>query len=141
MANKQKQQAALEALMQSSTLTEAADKAGIDRKTLYRYIHTDADFAEAYKEEQAAKGLALQERLQQAEERAIDILLGIAESEEAQPSARCKAVQLLLEHTAKQREIAREAMASNNRLFDELLSNNGSSEAGYRKLLNMQENM
>ena len=46
----QKKQAALEALMQSSTLTEAAEKAGISRKTLYSYIRHDFEFSHAYKD-------------------------------------------------------------------------------------------
>ena len=51
-----KKAAALAALAESSTLTEAAEKAGISRRTLYGYIREDIDFSVAYKtmQEQAA---------------------------------------------------------------------------------------
>lgn len=39
-----KKQAALEALLESSTLTEAAEKAGISRKTLYIWQKSGCNF-------------------------------------------------------------------------------------------------
>jgi len=43
----QKKTAALQAVMDSTTLTEAATRAGISRKTLYRYMHDDEAFKAA----------------------------------------------------------------------------------------------
>lgn len=47
-ANKQR---ALTALLTSKTRVEAAEKAGLDPRTLRRYFETDREFAEAYRRE------------------------------------------------------------------------------------------
>ena len=49
MANNQKKTAALVALADSKTLSEAAGKAGISPRTLYTYIHDDLEFSETYR--------------------------------------------------------------------------------------------
>lgn len=49
MANNQKKTAALVALADSKTLSEAAGKAGISPRTLYTYIHDDLEFSKAYR--------------------------------------------------------------------------------------------
>ena len=54
---------ALEALLDSRSLTEAADKAGITRRTLYGYIHHEPDFAKAYEELRSQQAILYMESM------------------------------------------------------------------------------
>jgi DNA-binding MurR/RpiR family transcriptional regulator len=49
----ERQRKALDALLATPTITAAAERAGVGRATLYRYMG-DADFAAVYREERAA---------------------------------------------------------------------------------------
>ena len=86
-------QKALNALLDSSTLTEAAKKAGINRKTLYNYIHTDIDFARAYEEAQAQMVIAQLEDMSEAREQAREVITGIMQDEKQPAAIRLKAAQ------------------------------------------------
>jgi len=92
MADTAKQKA-LAALLDSSTLTEAAKKAGINRKTLYNYIHTDIDFARAYEEAQAQIVIAQLEDMSEARNQAREVITGIMQDEKQPAAIRLKAAQ------------------------------------------------
>lgn len=114
MANsEQKKAAALNALAESSTLTEAAEKAGISRKTLYSYIRYDFDFSRAYKsllEEAAIQAL---ENMADQRERASKTLLSIMEDEKQPGMVRLKAAQAILSTISDQAAIVDSVAASN----------------------------
>ncbi len=113
MANsEQKKAAALNALAESSTLTEAAEKAGISRKTLYSYIRYDFDFSRAYKsllEEAAIQAL---ENMADQRERASKTLLSIMEDEKQPGMVRLKAAQAILSTISDQAAIVDSVAAS-----------------------------
>ena len=97
MSKQQQKQNALDALLDSNTLKEAAEKAGISRKTLYNYMRTDTDFARAYKE--ARERLTL-ERLDAAEKerkQAKDTILAIMNDTEQSSAVRLRAAQLIID--------------------------------------------
>lgn len=112
-----KKQAALEALLESSTLTEAAEKAGISRKTLYTYIRHDWDFSRAYKDMQDQSAIRAMESAQAARERASSVILSLMEDEKQPAAIRLKAAQAILEEGSKRgdqiREIAKSYCSSN----------------------------
>ena len=114
----QKKQAALEALMQSSTLTEAAEKAGISRKTLYSYIRHDFEFSHAYKDMQDQSAIRAMEAAQAARERASSVIVALMEDEKQPGAIRLKAAQAILEESIKRgdqiREIAKGYCAGNS---------------------------
>ena len=116
-----KKQAALEALLESSTLTEAAEKAGISRKTLYTYIRHDWDFSRAYKDMQDQSAIRAMESAQAARERASSVILSIMEDEKQPAAIRLKAAQAILEEGSKRgdqiMEIAKGYCASNAPTF------------------------
>lgn len=111
--NDQKKAAALEALMDSSTLTEAAEKAGISRKTLYSYIRYDYDFSKAYKSLREQAAISALERLEQQRERASGVMLSIMEDTEQPGMVRLKAAQAIMEAAAKQDAITAGIAAEN----------------------------
>lgn len=108
-----KKQAALAALAESSTLTEAADKAGISRRTLYGYIREDIDFSVAYKSLREQAAISALERLEQQRERASGVMLSIMEDTEQPGMVRLKAAQAIMEAAAKQDAITAGIAAEN----------------------------
>ena len=109
----QKKAAALAALLESSTLTEAAEKAGISRKTLYTYIREDFEFSKAYKSLREHEAISALERMEQQRERASGVLLSIMDDEEQPGMVRLKAAQAIMEAAAKQSSIAASIAAEN----------------------------
>lgn len=87
---------ALAALLDSNTLTEAANKAGISRKTLYNYIRLDNGFAEAYKALRDEQTLAQAEDAARDKEQARAIIVSIMEDEQQPAAIRLKAAQSIL---------------------------------------------
>lgn len=109
-ANKAK---ALAALLDSSTFTEAAEKAGISRQTLYRFMRDDADFSRAYKEAQERIALEQAETIAEERRRAKETIFSIME-DAAQPAAvRLKAAQSVLEATEAQEIRQRNIITAN----------------------------
>ena len=105
---KQKKAAALKALCTSSTLTEAAEKAGISRRTLYTYIREDGEFAAMYNQIQEITATAAAEDAGIRAEKAARLLENMMD-DEAQPAfIRLKAAKILLEISAKQQKISAE---------------------------------
>ena len=102
--NEQKKAAALEALCSSSTLTEAAEKAGISRRSLYTYIRQEHDFARAYREIQEAAATAAAEAAEARAAEASSMVESIMNDEDQPAAVRLKAAQIILENSTKRRE-------------------------------------
>lgn len=100
---------ALSAMLESGTLTEAAEKAGISRKTLYNYIRDDAAFGLAYRTARDEMAIVQMETLNNGTARATRLLLELMDDEEQPASIRIKAAQTIISATAKQYEIAQGA--------------------------------
>lgn len=106
MGKQQTRERALTALIEGGTLTEAAEKAGISRRTLYSYLHDDIEFARAYKQTVDQQALLRLETLENERRRASAVLLEIME-DKGQPGAnRIKAAQLALDQAKAQAELA-----------------------------------
>ena len=118
----QRKDAALAALLDSSTLTEAADKAGISRRTLYGYLHHDIDFARAYDEARNRQAIAYMDELTARRERAQGVIMGLMEDEKQPASIRLKAAQTILTAAAAQEktiaDITRANISANKDMFD-----------------------
>ena len=94
---KQKKDAALNALITSNSLTEAAESAGIDRRTLYNYLHNDLEFARAYDEIRDRQAIAYMDELIARRERANAVIMDVLEDEGQPAGVRLKAAQMILE--------------------------------------------
>lgn len=100
---------ALSALLESNTLTEAADKAGISRKTLYNYIRNDPAFGLAYRTARDQIAIEQMEALNNGTDRATRLLLDLMDDAEQPAGIRMKAAQTIIAAANKQGEIARGA--------------------------------
>ena len=120
--NNQKKAAALAALLESNSLTEAAEKAGIDRRTLYNYLHTDVDFARAYDEIRNRQAIAFMDDLTDRRQRAHAVIMEMMENAEQPAAIRLKAAQMILAAAADQEKtiagITRENISVNKNDFD-----------------------
>ena len=120
--NDQKRQAALAALMDSSTLTEAAEKAGIDRRTLYNYLHNDIDFARAYDEMRDMQAVSLLDEMTERRRQASAVIMDLMNDTEQPGVVRLKAAQAILEAAAEQNRIvgsiASENIRANKDMWD-----------------------
>ena len=104
---------ALAALLESSSISEAAEKAGISRRTMYNYLHEDIDFARAYKALQEEAATLHLERLEQNRERAVAVMLELMEDKQQPGAVRLKAAQAIVGAATLQAG-AVEAIASHN---------------------------
>ncbi len=109
----QKKQAALAALMSSSTLTETAEKAGIDRRTLYNYLHNDIDFARAYCEMRNMQAVNLLDEMTECRKQASKVIIELMNDKEQPGVVRLKAAQALLQAAANQNDIVGDIAQSN----------------------------
>lgn len=109
----QKKAAALAALMECSTLSAAAERAGISRKSLYNYIREDYDFARAYKALQEEAATSALERLEDQEAGALEVVRSILQDEKQAAAVRLKAAHELLSAAARQRETVAAITAAN----------------------------
>ena len=118
----QKKQAALEALMDSNSLTEAAEKAGIARRTLYNYLRNDIDFARAYDEIRDRQAVAFMDDLTDRRQRAHAVIMEIMEDAEQSAIVRLKAAQAILTAAAEQEKtvagITRGNISANKDMWD-----------------------
>jgi predicted DNA-binding transcriptional regulator AlpA len=88
---------ALAALLDSNTLTEAAEKAEISRKTLYNYMRDDSDFAKAYQAAQEQLVVEQMDALASDRERAKATILALMEDREQPAAIRLKAAQSIFD--------------------------------------------
>ncbi len=120
--NDQKKAAALEALLPSSTLTEAAEKAGVDRRTLYGYLHNDIDFARAYEEARNQQAVALMDTLTAQRAQAGEVIMDILRDKGQPAAVRLKAAQMILSEAADREQavndIARANIRANKSMWD-----------------------
>ena len=95
---------AITALLSSTTIQEAANKADLDRSTLYRYLD-DSDFERKYRE---ARRKALNQAIGQLHAGAVDAvetLQEIMHDEDAKPADRIRAAKLVLKFAMKGAEL------------------------------------
>lgn len=103
--NDQKKAQALAALLESDTLSQAAERAGISRKTMFNYIHDDPNFAQEYMNLRNLKAMTTLERLEAQEETAAEVITSILQDEEQPAAVRLRAAHEVLAAAANQREI------------------------------------
>ena len=117
-----KKNQALAALLESSSISEAAEKAGISRRTMYNYLHEDIDFARAYKALQEEAATLHLERLEQSRERAAAVMLELMEDKQQPGAVRLKAAQAIVEAATLQagavKAIASRNVNRNKDMFD-----------------------
>lgn len=113
MSKEQNKNKALEALIDSNSLTEAAEKAGISRKTLYTYLHTDKDFARAYEAMREQQILESIDAVSVDREKAHSVIREILGDKEQPAAVRLKAAEMVLKSAEKSEESV-EAIAHKN---------------------------
>ena len=99
----QKQSAALQALIECKTLTEAAEKAGISRKTLYNYVRNDVQFARTYRQIIDETATEAAEAVEERANRATDTIEQIMNDQEQPASTRLKAAEMILAECDRKR--------------------------------------
>lgn len=114
MSKEQNKRKALEALIDSNSLTEAAEKAGISRKTLYNYLHTERDFALNYKKLTQRQAVEYFDTISSDRETACNTIRAIMNDAEQPAVIRLQAAKTILAAAEKQAEIV-------NRVTDENL--------------------
>ena len=92
----QKKQRALTALVETGSLSEASERAGISRRTLYNYLSKDHDFAVAYQETQEQIILSLVDDVTGRMTKAMDVIMDIMQDETVKPEIRLRASESLL---------------------------------------------
>lgn len=115
-ANEATKQKALAALLQSKTFTEAAEKAGIERRTLYNYLHEDENFAWEFRRQMQMQSIVMADEALQEKQKAVETLREIMNNENENGMIRLKAAERIIsiaEEAQKQRKsIAEEITAS-----------------------------
>jgi len=101
---KRKQEEAIAALLSNRTVDDAARSAKIAPRTLYRWLN-EPDFDAAYRQARRAAFGQCIARLQQASSAAVSVMLKILADPGAPPSARLRAADLVVTHSAKAIEI------------------------------------
>lgn len=120
--SEQKKSAALAALLEYGSLTEAAEKAGISRRTLYSYLHNDLEFARAYSETRNRQAIDYMDSLNARRERAQAVIMEMLEDKTQPATIRLKAAQIILTVAAEQEktveDITRANIKANKDPFD-----------------------
>lgn len=96
-----KKAAALAALAESSTLTEAAEKAGISRRTLYEYIRNDIEFSVAYKSLQEQTTLQAYDAAAARRAHASEVVEAIMDDAQQPGAVRLKAALSIIDKADK----------------------------------------
>lgn len=113
--------AALEALLTCESLTEAAQQAGISRRTLYEYIHNDVEFARAYDAARNHQITSFMDALHDKRIKAAEVIEEIMNDPEQPAHIRLKAAQTFLTAAAAQEKATGEVATANieaNKGFD-----------------------
>lgn len=96
----------------SDTLTEAAQKAQISRKTLYNYIRHDYEFSRAYKSLQEQAEIRAAEIMEEQGQQAAGVIMALMTDEKQPAAIRLKAAQAILEEGTRRgdqiKELAKE---------------------------------
>lgn len=91
-----KKAAALAALAESSTFSEAAQKAGVSRRTLYNWVRNDVEFAVALKSQQEQLVVDSYERAMAQRAHAMDVISQVMDGEDQPGVVRLKAALALV---------------------------------------------
>lgn len=100
----QKQEKFINALIVSSSISEACKVAEISRTTGYEYLKV-AEVADKYKELQIQRNELTLDYMQAQSQRALEYLSGVLVNEQASNNERIKAAQVLLSQFSKSLEI------------------------------------
>jgi hypothetical protein len=101
---KPKQEEAIPALLSNRTVEEAARAVKVTPKTLYRWLK-EAEFDAAYRQARRDAFGQCVARLQHASSAAVSVMLKILTDSSAPPSARLRAADMVVTHSAKAIEI------------------------------------
>ena len=101
---KPKQEDAIAALLSNRSVEDAARAVKITPRTLYRWLK-EPDFDAAYRQTRRAAFGQCVARLQQASSAAVSVMLKILADPSAPPSARLRAADMVVTHSAKAIEI------------------------------------
>lgn len=88
---------ALEALIDSKNMSEAAAKSGIARRTLYDYLQHDPEFAKAFKAVQDRMILDRLDAVEADRQRALSTVFALMDDKEQPGAVRLRAAQTVLE--------------------------------------------
>lgn len=99
-----RQQAAVRALLACKSVAEAAQRAGVGERTLYRWL-ADPAFRAALSAAEGDLLDAATRRLLGLQEGAIEVFEAVLKDASAAPSARLRAAQAVLDHLLKLREL------------------------------------
>lgn len=88
--------------MDSNSLTEAAEKAGIPGRAMYEYLHSDGDFARTYQKTRTGQTIAFADSLTARREHALDVIMALMDDADLPGGVRLKAAQAILAVTAEQ---------------------------------------
>ena len=120
----QRRDAALAALMETNTFTEAAERAQISRRTLYSLLHDDVEFSRQYLQMRNQQRISFGDALTAQREHALEVIAHLMDDQETPPAIRLKAAQAVLEAATVQDEtvsaIARANLNRNADPFDSL---------------------
>lgn len=130
--NAAKKAAALAALTESGTMSEAAKKAGISRSTMLRYVRDDVEFAEAYRRMRAEMVQGALDSAVARREQAYAVVDAIMNDDEQPGAVRLKAALSIIERADRLEANEPEAARVTNGLFVRLadLINNPVPERG-----------
>lgn len=88
---------ALEALIDSKNISEAAAKSGIARRTLYDYLQNDPEFAKAFKAVQDRMIIDRLDAVEADRRRALSTVFALMDDKEQPGAVRLRAAQTILE--------------------------------------------
>lgn len=99
-----KRAAILEALAAAGSITEAAEMAGVSRKTVYSYMNADTEFIAAYRDMKRGQVRDIAETMNKGAEKAAAFIAGLLDDQTAPPSVRLAAAVKMLEIGVKYRD-------------------------------------
>ena len=99
-----KQEKAIGALLSESTMEEAAEAAGVNRATIFRWLQQE-EFQTAYTQVRRESVKHAIARLQNRSSEAVEVLAEIMKDEMNAPSARVSAAKAIIEYSIKAVEV------------------------------------
>jgi hypothetical protein len=99
-----KQEKAIESLLTHPTMEEAAQSAGVNRTTIFRWLQ-QKDFQTAYTKARRESVKHAIARLQNRTGEAVEVLAEIMNDSTANPFARVAAAKTIIEHSVKSVEV------------------------------------
>lgn len=101
---KPKQQQAIAAILSSGSITEAANQAGLNERTIYRWMTQDDFRAALYSEEDRVIDIAIR-RLLNLSDKAINTFEELLGKEAANDNVKLRAAQLVIDNLIRLREL------------------------------------